>query len=408
MKRNENMKVNGGLEYINDTLGIIDKIENILDTRQLKPIGVKKELETQCIESIRTIERLIKEATGFGPSEYIKRRALTKFIYDVNKDKKVTEAKIKNHNYKSKYTVNKECIKYFNVELDEVVKNIDKYKLQEKPTKESIYYKYILDEHSSSKRVLTEDSEDMPNTEIVKTRFMGRSAYIPSEDEDKINIYLFTKDLSSKLIDCKVDYHIFIRESELKEKIDFMFEKYKDEKPEIEELNIKINSFRHEDIITLRVADNKIVDIIDFYPKAKNLDIETVKNDIGILVDSIDLRIKKKLDLDAIIVCSGLEVLERIFRFRDGMSKRYNKNALVIDLDIFEFMFIYKEDMNILHNLIIDLSSIYVNYMNNKISKSKAKKEINHIMDKIVFYKKMLLRLEKVLEKAVENNYYIA
>ena len=29
MKRNENMKRNGGLEYINDTLGIIDKIENI-------------------------------------------------------------------------------------------------------------------------------------------------------------------------------------------------------------------------------------------------------------------------------------------------------------------------------------------------------------------------------------------
>ena len=80
------MKVNGGLEYINDTLGIIDKIESILDDRQLKPTEVKKELETKCIESIRTIERLIKEATGFGPSEYIKRRALTKFIYDVNKD----------------------------------------------------------------------------------------------------------------------------------------------------------------------------------------------------------------------------------------------------------------------------------------------------------------------------------
>ena len=53
------------------------------------------------------------------------------------------------------------------------------------------------------------------------------------------------------------------------------------------------------------------------------------------------------------------------------MAKRYNGNALVIDLDIFEFMFIYKEDMNILHNLIIDLSSIYVNYMNNKISNFK-------------------------------------
>ena len=334
------MKVNGGLEYINDTLGIIDKIESILDARQLKPTEVKKELETKCIESIRTIERLIKEATGFGPSEYIKRRALTKFIYDVNKDKKVTEAKIKNHNYKSKYTVNKECIKYFNVELDEVVKNIDKYKLQEKPTKESIYYKYILDEHSSSKRVLTEDSEDMPNTEIVKTRFMGRSAYIPSEDKDKINIYSFTKDLSSNLIDCKVDYHICLRESELKEKIDFMFEKYKDVKPEIEELNKKINSFRHEDIITLRVADNKIVDIIDFYPKAKILDIEKVKNDISILVDSIDLRIKKKLDLDAVIVCSGLEVLERVFRFRDGIATRYNKNTIVVDTDIFWFGYV--------------------------------------------------------------------
>ena len=402
------MKVNGGLEYINDTLGIIDKIESILDDRQLKPTEVKKELETKCIESIRTIERLIKEATGFGPSEYIKRRALTKFIYDANKDKKVTESKIKKYNYKNKYTVNKECIKYFNVELDEVEKNIDKYTLQEKPTEERIYYKYILGEASSSKRVLTKDSEDMPNTEIVKTRFMGRSTYIPSEDEDKINIYLFTKDLNSKLIDCKVDYHIFIRESELKEKIDFMFEKYKDEKPEIEELNIKINSFRHEDIITLRVADNKIVDIIDFYPKAKNLDIETVKNDIGILVDSIDLRIKKKLDLDAIIVCSGLEVLERIFRFRDGMAKRYNGNALVIDLDIFEFMFIYKEDIETLHNLINYLSTIYVKYINNKISKSKAKKEINEVMDKIVHYKNILLSLEKVLEKAVENNYYIA
>ena len=402
------MKVNGGLEYINDTLGIIDKIESIVDDRKLKPIGVKKELETQCIESIRTIERLIKEATGFGPSEYIKRRALTKFIYDANKDKKVTEAKIKKYNYKNKYTVNKECIKYFNVELDEVVKNIDKYKLQEKPTKESIYYKYILDEHSSSKRVLTEDSEDMPNTEIVKTRFMGRSAYIPSEDKDKINIYSFTKDLNSKLIDCKVDYHICLRESELKEKIDFMFEKYKDVKPEIEELNKKINSFRHEDIITLRVADNKIVDIIDFYPKAKILDIEKVKNDISILVDSIDLRIKKKLDLDVVIVCSGLEVLERVFRFRDGIATRYNKNTIVVDTDIFWFKFIYQEDMNTLYNLINYLSTIYVNYINNKISKSKAKKEINEVMDKIVHYKNILLSLEKVLEKAVENNYCIA
>ena len=407
MKRNENMKVNGGLEYINDTLGIIDKIEKIIDARQVISTDMKKTLETQCFESIRTIERLIKEATGFGPSGYIKSRTLTKLIYEANKNGEVTKDILKKYNYKNKYTANQHCITYFNVELDEVVKNIDKYKLQEKPTKESIYYKYILGEASSSKRVLTKDSEDMPNTEIVKTRFMGRSAYIPSEDEDKINIYLFTKDLNSKLIDCKVDYHIFIRESELKEKIDFMFEKYKDEKPEIEELNIKINSFRHEDIITLRVADNKIVDIIDFYPKAKNLDIETVKNDIGILVDSIDLRIKKKLDLDAIIVCSGLEVLERIFRFRDGMAKRYNGNALVIDLDIFEFMFIYKEDIETLHNLINYLSTIYVKYINNKISKSKAKKEINHIMDKIVFYKKMLLRLEKVLEKAVENNYYI-
>ena len=66
------------------------------------------------------------------------------------------------------------------------------------------------------------------------------------------------------------------------------------------------------------------------------------------------------------------------------------------------------EDMNILHNLINYLSSIYVNYINNKISKSKAKKEINEVMDKIVHYKNILLSLEKVLEKAVENNYYIA
>ena len=29
-------------------------------------------------------------------------------------------------------------------------------------------------------------------------------------------------------------------------------------------------------------------------------------------------------------------------------------------------------------------------------------------MDKIVHYKNILLSLEKVLEKAVENNYYIA
>ena len=101
-----------------------------------------------------------------------------------------------------------------------------------------------------------------------------------------------------------------------------------------------------------------------------------------------------------------LEVLS--YTQTDGMAKRYNGNALVIDLDIFEFMFIYKEDIETLHNLINYLSTIYVKYINNKISKSKAKKEINEVMDKIVHYKNILLSLEKVLEKAVENNYYIA
>ena len=45
MKRNENMKVNGGLEYINDNLGIIDKIEKIIDARQVISTDMKKTLD---------------------------------------------------------------------------------------------------------------------------------------------------------------------------------------------------------------------------------------------------------------------------------------------------------------------------------------------------------------------------
>lgn len=254
------MKRNYGGYYISENINLFNNIEKILDYKQFTPKEVKKELETESLQNIRTIERGIKESTGYGPSEYIKRRALTKLIQDMYKDGKVTETKIRKHHYKNKYTVNKLCISYFNVEIDEAVKNIDKYKLQEKPTKEHIYCKYILGKINSSKRVLTGSNLNRGEVETVKVRFMGRSGGLIANDGDKISLYSFTKDTSSKFIDCKVDYNIFLRESEIKEKIDFMYEKYKASNKEIDYKYLnKIKSFRHEDIMTLGIVDNEIV-----------------------------------------------------------------------------------------------------------------------------------------------------
>ena len=62
MKRNENMKVNGGLEYINDTLGIIDKIEKIIDARQVISTDMKKTLETQCFRKYKNYRKTYKRS----------------------------------------------------------------------------------------------------------------------------------------------------------------------------------------------------------------------------------------------------------------------------------------------------------------------------------------------------------
>lgn len=94
------MKRNYGGYYISENINLFNNIEKILDYKQFTPKEVKKELETESLQNIRTIERGIKESTGYGPSEYIKRRALTKLIQDMYKDGKVTETKIRKHHYK--------------------------------------------------------------------------------------------------------------------------------------------------------------------------------------------------------------------------------------------------------------------------------------------------------------------
>lgn len=401
------MKRDYGIEYISKSIEIFDTIEKILDSKNYNLKDIKKVLEIECLESIRTVERRIREATNYGASEYIKRRNLTKLIYDIYKDEEITLKKIRKYKYKSKSQLEKLCIHYFKTPIEELIKNPNEYVLQEKPTHKSMYYKYLAGEHAHRKRVLRSDNLNNDKIQAVKTRYMGRSGYISLEDGDKLNLYSFTKNMESNLVNCKVDYTIFLRESELKEKIDYVYEKYKDKPLEIdyeyilnlsneaiELLNTKINSFRHGDEITLNIENDEIVDIIDFYPKAKLLDAKKIKKDINILTESIDRRIKRKLELDDIIVSSGLEVIERIFRFIQA-------KIMQINIDILSFIDIHFHEIRELHHLILILSVTHISYMNNKLSKTKAKKDINETLDKIVFYKHILLKLDKAIESEI-------
>lgn len=401
------MRRDYGKEYISKNIEIFDTIEKILDSKNYHLKNIKKVLEIECLESIRTVERRIREATSYGASEYIKRRNLTKLIYEMYKDKEVTLKKIKLYRYKSKLQLNKLCIHYFNTSIEELIKNPSEYILQEKPTYKSMYYKYLAGEHAHKKRVLGTDNLDREKLKFIKTRYMGRSGYISLEDGDKLNLYSFTENMDSNLVDCKVDYTIFLRESEVKEKIDYVYEKYKDKPLEIDceyilnlsneaikLLNTKINSFRHGDEITLNIENNEIVDIIDFYPKAKLLDAKKIKKDINILIESIDRRIKRKLELDDIIVYSGLEVIERILRFIEA-------KIMQVNVDILLFINIYLHEIMELHNLILILSVTHIGYMNNRLSKTRAKKDINETLDKIVFYKHILLKLDRAIESEI-------
>ncbi|MGL5752704.1 MAG: hypothetical protein ACRCXT_19355 [Paraclostridium sp.] len=401
------MRTDYGREYISKNVEIFDTIEKILDSKDYLLKDIKKVLETECLESIRTVERRIKEATDYGASQYIKRRNLTKLVQEMANENKVSKKKIEKYNYKNIRQLDRLCTNYFNAGIDELVINIDKYYLQDKPTYESMYCKYLAGDYAYKKRILVDDNIIYDKAKTIDTRYMGRSGYIELEDGDKLNLYYFTIDMKSKLVDCKVDYTVFLRESELQEKIDFVYEKYKNKPIEIdyrkiqnlslesrELLNTKIISFRHNDAIKLKVANNEIIDIVDFYPKAKLLDVEKCKGDIKILIDSMDRRIKRKIELDDIIVASGLEVIERIFRYIE--AKLYQ-----INIEMVFFMSSYKEDTLELHNLILGLSVTHISYMNNKLSKTKAKKDINELMDKIVLYKNTLLKLDRAIESEI-------
>lgn len=234
----------------------------------------------------------------------------------------------------------------------------------------------------------------------IKVRYLGNSIAIPLDSNDNLSFYFFTEDLESNLDVCTVDFSIDLKESEIKKIINRVYAEYKDIPPDlngidkdllsddtIKALDNKTNTFRHGETITVSIINNKIVAINDFYPKAKLITDKEVLSLIKILINKIKNTYNKDIKVEDNIMASGYEIVNKIIRF----SKDQPNNS------IGDYMRNHFNRFDELEDLFVDLSAVYIEYINDKITEKQLISDSKQLFNEIYKYIDILKKIYKII-----------
>lgn len=496
---------------INDTVEIANYMEKNITLKYkdvIKKIGIDLNFDQ------RKVERCIKTTTGDTPKSYFDKRKATIVIDEIVSNSTNINKIYKKYNGKKE--LNKTCKRYFEVEIDEIIRNREGYILQDKieqkslesqieviedtihfvkltnmgkvRRKENIYkvkltldrmpiyaipeFKYremkyqfennmtneklffgkiialdkiIRKKPKSSRIEFTEQEHAIiefcyliynllkpvnidgicyfgvdkniiyrslenegiskkPSVDIkdlienAKVRYLGNSISMEMDNEDSICYHFFTKDMESDLDKCSVDYYIDISKRELKEIIDRVYEKYKDESPDLkgykeeqlplelkESLNKKIDSFRYGDIMTISLSGSEVVAINDFYPKATITKYEELLSLINYVINRVDQIYNEGIDVNDSFMASSYEIMNKIIRVCISTGK-----------DIGKYMNINFQNFDKLEDLFVELSYIYVLYITESLKEDELLLKSKNIFEDIYTYMPILQELYRL------------
>ena len=501
--------------YIKNAIEDTVEIANCMEMNiTLKYKNLIKIIEKDLNFDQRRVERCIKTTTGDTPKSYFDKRKVTVAIDEIVSNPININKIYKKYNGKKE--LNKICKKYFEVEIDEIIRNREIYILQDKieqesleseieiiedtihlikltklgkvRRKENIYkvkrtldkmpiyaipefkyneikyqYKYgqinvkkffskvvaldkIIRKKTESSRIEFTEREhaiiefcypiynlfepvnidgicyfgidkniiyrSLENEGIIKkksvdikdlienatVRYLGNSISMKIDNEDSICYYFFTKDIESDLDKCSIDYYIDISDSELKEIIDRVYEKYKDKSPDLkglkeeqlplevkESLNKKIARFRYGDIMTISLVGSEVVAINDFYPKATISNYEELMSLINQVINRVDVIYNEGIDVNDNFMASGYEIMNKIIRV-----------CITLGEDIEEYVKINFEKFDKLESLFVHLSYIYVLYITERLKEDELILKSKDIFEDIYTYMPILQELYEV------------
>lgn len=496
---------------IKDTVEIANCMENNIS---LKYKDVIKIIITDLNFDQRRVERCIKTTTGDTPKSYFDKRkatiAIDEIVANPTKINKIF------NKYNGKKELNKTCKRYFNVEIDEIIKNRYIYILQDKieqksleqkieltedtihlikftklgkvTRKENVYkikptldrmpiyaipefkynelkYQYecnkidkelffrkivALDkiirkkpksniieftEHEQAiiqycyqiynlfkpvnidgicyfgvnKNIIYRSLENegiakKPSVDIkdlienVNVRYLGSSLGMEIDNEDSICYYFFTKDMESDLDKCSIDYYKDISKKELKEIIDRVYEKYKDESPDLksfkeeeipleikETLNRKIDNFIYGDPMTISLGGSEVVAIKDFYPKARITSYNDLLSLINHIITKVNCIYNEGIDVKDNFMASSYEIMNKIIRICISMGK-----------NIGNFMNENFKKFDKLEDLFVELSYLYVLYITESLNEDELILKSKNLFEDIYKYMPLLQELNEV------------
>lgn len=234
--------------------------------------------------------------------------------------------------------------------------------------------------------------------ENATVRYLGNSISMEIDNEDSICYHFFTKDMESDLDKCSIDYYIDISKRELKEIIDRVYEKYKDESPDLkglkeeqlplkvkESLNKKIGSFRYGDIMTISLAGSEVVAINDFYPKATISNYEELMGLMDQVINTVERIYNEGIDVKDNFMASSYEIMNKIIR-----------TCISVGEDVGEYMNINFEKFDKLEDLFVQLSYIYVLYITENLKEDELILKSKDIFEDIYTYMPILQELYEV------------
>uniref|UniRef100_UPI0018AA7B6B hypothetical protein n=1 Tax=Clostridium sp. 1001271B_151109_B4 TaxID=2787148 RepID=UPI0018AA7B6B len=245
--------------------------------------------------------------------------------------------------------------------------------------------------------------------ESKKVRYLGNSVAAILDNDDKMCFHFFTSDMESDLSKCSVDYYIDLKESEIIDIVNRVYEKKKNDPIELGDinnetlsnkilkaLNKKIYCFRYGEVITVSLIRDKIVAINDFYPKAKIYTSDEALILIDIIINKIESTKSKGYSIDENIMASGYEVMNKIIRFTNirFMDKENKSSVLKVKFNLFDE----------LEDLFVELSYIYLQYINNKLSTKEAINESMILFKQMYSYIGIMKELREEIENENENS----
>ena len=233
----------------------------------------------------------------------------------------------------------------------------------------------------------------------VKVRYMGTSAAVYREDKEVLNTWFFTTDMKSPLYECEINMCLPILESEFNKIVDKLFKskKYRNaidlgqfdeskvDKNTVDVLkNKKILSLRCGDEVEICIVDDKHMEIVDFYPKAKIEYINKTYRLIENLAYKIDTT--KILSLKDSLIAIGYESIHKIIR----------SSLLSNDNNIRAYVSENIDDFKQLATYFGEISKVFVDYFNEEINEKEATKKINEVYKKIIPLNYLLIKLDEI------------